>query len=188
MQSLKLSIEQLQLVATPASRRTGWIGNDFFIAYSPSTRLLVSGQSVEASSVAALAQICHYDVELVDFRDIAETICHLIDPFTAVVLLHHDLDQELPVLQLALDAKPFYTGALGSASTHRRRIEAMRHAGFSQDQLAPIKAPIGLFGRTRDLISLAVSVLADVAVAHEKHVASAEPCQRLRFPKLPSAA
>ena len=88
-----------------------------------------------------------------------------IDRFTAVVLLHHDLDLEETVLERALTSPAFYIGALGSSRTHRRRTELLRVAGVSSENIDRIRAPIGLFGPTRDAASLALSVLADVAAA-----------------------
>jgi xanthine dehydrogenase accessory factor len=89
----------------------------------------------------------------------------MIDAFTAVVLLHHDLDIEETVLTRALASPAFYIGALGSTRTHRRRLERLRSSGTPSESFDRIKAPIGLFGPTRDSTSLALSVLADVAAA-----------------------
>lgn len=56
-------------------------------------------------------------------------------------------------------------GALGSTRTHRKRMERLTRAGFSNVEIDRIKAPIGLFEPTRDATSLALSVLADVAAS-----------------------
>lgn len=161
--ALKLSVENqtLAVAATPAA--SGWIGRWFHTVYRPRIRTVISGQSVEAHSVAKLARGCGYDVISISGQDLIADVIKLIDPFTAVLLLHHDVDQELPVLQAALRADPFYIGALGSSKTHQRRLEALRKAGFRDERLARIKAPIGLFGPTRDSTSLALSVLAEIA-------------------------
>ncbi len=161
--ALKLSVENQALAAAATPAAPGWIGHWFHILYRPRIRTIISGQSVEARSVAKLARGCGYDVVFMSDQDVIADLTKLIDPFTAVVLLHHDVHQEQPVLQAALRAKPFYIGALGSSRTHQRRLEARRKAGFRDEELARIKAPIGLFGPTRDSTSLALSVLAEVA-------------------------
>ncbi|OAV53729.1 hypothetical protein A6U98_25180 [Rhizobium sp. WYCCWR10014] len=46
-------------------------------------------------------------------------------------------------------------GALGSTRTHRRRVERLTAMGFKRDDVGRIKAPIGMFGPTRDASSLA---------------------------------
>jgi len=88
-----------------------------------------------------------------------------IDAQTAVILLSHDLHRELPVLQVALRARPFYIGALGSYRTHQKRTQKLGEIGFAPSDIARIKAPIGIFPKARDARSLALSVLADVAAA-----------------------
>ncbi|HCV71891.1 MAG TPA: hypothetical protein DHE23_11245, partial [Agrobacterium sp.] len=85
--------------------------------------------------------------------------------YTAVVLLHHDLDAEQAVLQAALRSPAFYIGALGSTRTHRRRVDFLVSSGFSRADTDRIRAPIGLFGPTRDANSLALSILADIAAS-----------------------
>lgn len=90
---------------------------------------------------------------------------NMIDHETAVAVLFHDLDQELPWLEAGLRRKPFYIGALGSKRTHERRCQALRDLGYSPAEARRIKAPIGLFGPTRDANALALSVVAEVAQA-----------------------
>jgi len=142
----------------------GWTGDFFSTSYRPRPRLLISGRSVETSATAKVAEAAGYDV-----------VCHrpephksidqgIIDQYTAIALLHHDLDMEAPMLRAALESQPFYIGALGSSRTHEKRIERLRQQGFASKEIARIKAPIGLFGKARDSGTLALSVLAEVAV------------------------
>jgi xanthine dehydrogenase accessory factor len=97
----------------------------------------------------------------------------MIDPDTAVALLQHDLDLEMPVLEAALEARPFYIGALGSARTHEKRVQRLRERGHSDEAIDRIKAPIGLFGRARDAQSLALSVIADIAACRQSSLTPA---------------
>ncbi|WP_245408054.1 XdhC family protein [Rhizobium sp. TH135] len=161
--ALKLSVEKQALTVTAPPATTGWIGHWFHILYRPRIRIVISGQTVEARSVAKLARGCGYDVVFISGQDVIANLTELIDPYTAVLLLHHDMDQEQPALQAALRSKPFYIGALGSSRTHERRLEELQKAGFRDEDLTRIRAPIGLFGPTRDSTSLALSVLAEVA-------------------------
>jgi xanthine dehydrogenase accessory factor len=118
---------------------------------------------VEAHTTARLAKSAGYEVIVRESCRSEFDFGREIDPFTAVVLLHHDLDQEAQMLQAALRSTPFYIGALGSTRTHRRRVDRLIETGFTKADLNRIKAPIGVFGPTRDSTSLALSVLADVA-------------------------
>ncbi|MBY5812266.1 XdhC family protein [Rhizobium leguminosarum] len=159
---LVYSPERQTLISVDPPLRTCWTEDDFLTVYRPRTRVVLSGQTLEAQAVARLAEASGYDVII---RGRGEGAADTIDPFTAVVLLHHDLDAEAAILETALHSPAFYIGALGSTRTHRRRVERLTALGFRRDDIGRIKAPIGMFGPTRDATSLALSVLADIAAA-----------------------
>lgn len=148
-----------------APGQPGWSEEEFVTAYRPRTRLVISGQAGETDAVARLAGASSYDVvQFVPFNhDLQNT--RTIDPFTAVALLHHDLDAEAALLECALRSPAFYVGALGSTRTHKKRVERLAARCFGPDDINRIKAPIGIFGPTRDATSLALSVLADIAAS-----------------------
>ncbi|RUM24447.1 XdhC family protein [Rhizobium vallis] len=152
------STEQLRMVEPPS--KPGFVDGGFETVYRPRTRIVISGQSVEAERVASIADSAGYEVVAYTNREIELPV---IDRYTAVVLLHHDLDAEQDVLHAALRSSAFYLGALGSTRTHRNRVDRLDSSGFTKAQTQRIKAPIGVFGPTRDANSLALSILADVA-------------------------
>ncbi|NTJ11603.1 XdhC family protein [Rhizobium lusitanum] len=145
--------------------RASWKDDTFVTVYRPGTRILIAGQTIEAQAVRRLATVSGYDAIVYERRDSHQDLSGLIDPYTAVALLHHDLDAEAGVLESALRSPAFYIGALGSTRTHKRRTDRLRDAGHDPALIDRIKAPIGLFGPTRDSTSLALSVLGDVAAA-----------------------
>ncbi|WP_236762444.1 XdhC family protein (plasmid) [Agrobacterium tumefaciens] len=145
--------------------RARWMCGRFETVYRPRTRIVVSGHGAEALVVARIAEAAGHDVTVLGNGETCDGGHPVIDPFTAVLLLHHDLDTEGRILEYALHSNAFYIGALGSTRTHQKRVECLRHAGFSKAEIDRIKAPIGLFGPTRDTTSLAFSVLADVAAS-----------------------
>ncbi|RFB88690.1 hypothetical protein B5K11_24780 [Rhizobium leguminosarum bv. trifolii] len=163
--ALSYSPERQTLQPADPPHRACWIERDFVGVYRPRTRLVLSGKTIEAQAVARLAAASGYDVVICEQGEEGRATAGGIDPFTAVVLLHHDLDAEAAILQTALRSPAFYIGALGSTRTHRRRIERLTALAFGRDEIDRIKAPIGMFGPTRDATSLALSVLADVAAA-----------------------
>nr|WP_202625645.1 XdhC family protein [Cronobacter sakazakii] len=145
-------------------QKTGWRDDVFDVRYTPCTQVIIFGRSVEAEATATIAQAAGYDVLMNDGVN-PQTACAQMDADTAVIVLFHDLDRELPVLEAALSDAPFYIGALGSQRTHAARTVALRERGFSEQDIARIKAPIGIFPKARDAQSLALSILADVAAA-----------------------
>lgn len=149
-----------RLASAACTEITGWQEDAFITGYLPKTRVAVYGRSVEALATASIAQAAGYEV--LSGEDVQ---AQAVDPFTAVILLYHDLDRELPVLLAALRSAPFYIGALGSRRTHATRIKKLLSLGFSEEEIARIKAPIGIFAQARDARTLALSIVADVAAA-----------------------
>lgn len=161
-------VEQLSLGLEDP--RTGWNGDGFITHYRPKVRMVLSGRSLEVETTASIARAAGYDVFLLEDEARTNVDPTMIDPDTAIALLQHDLDREIPVLEAALRALPFYIGALGSSRTHEKRVERLRRSGYSDEAIARIKAPIGVFGRARDAQSLALSVLADIAASRQSYV------------------
>ncbi len=149
------------------ARETGWHDDGFEVRYVPCARVIIYGRSVEADATANVARAAGYDVHVSSGAEPQDDAA-LMDANTAVILLYHDLDRELPVLNAALAAGPFYIGALGSQRTHARRTEALRERGWREEDIARIKAPIGIFPKARDAQSLALSILADVAATRQR--------------------
>lgn len=157
--------QELRVTSVPG--REGWSADEFVTVYRPRTRLVISGQTGETDAVTRLARASSYDV--VQFVPLHHDPGNrrMFDQFTAVALLYHDLDAEVALLECALRSPAFYVGALGSTRTHTKRIERLAARRFGPDDIARIKAPIGIFGPTRDATSLALSVLADVAASRQ---------------------
>jgi len=144
-----------------------WSGTSFLRSYKPNLRLVICGRGIELATTSRIALASEFEVLSFDqaprYFDSGT-----IDSDTAIALLYHDLDHELPWLKAAFASKPFYIGALGSKRTHERRCATLRALGFTLAQTDRIKAPIGMFGPTRDANALALSVVADVAEAYSR--------------------
>jgi xanthine dehydrogenase accessory factor len=81
-----------------------------------------------------------------------------INTSTAVVTLTHDPKIDDPALITALGSPAFYIGALGSKTTHKKRLGRLMGAGKKEEDLARIHAPVGLDlgGRMPEEIALAI--------------------------------
>ncbi len=72
----------------------------------------------------------------------------------------------MPVLEVALrlegDQQPSFVGAMGSRTTHEKRLGRLREAGLDDVHLARLSSPIGLDlgGRTPE--ETAVSIAAEI--------------------------
>lgn len=161
--ALRYSRDTQSLEISECPQRSCWQGAEFVTVYRPATRVVISGMSTEAEAVARLAASSRWVVVVQDGFE--QDLSGMMDAFTAVVLLHHDLDAEERILDAATASSAFYVGALGSTRTHHRRSERMQKRGFSRQDIDRIKAPIGIFGPTRDATALALSVVADIAAS-----------------------
>ncbi|MBP2490913.1 xanthine dehydrogenase accessory factor [Rhizobium leguminosarum] len=151
-------------VRAPTGAVSSWSDNSFLRIYRPNLRLILCGRGIELKATTQIAVASDFEVFAFD-QTARDFEASMIDQETAVAVLFHDLDQELPWLEAGLREKPFYIGALGSTRTHERRCETLRELGYSPTQIGRIKAPIGMFGPTRDANALALSVVADIAQA-----------------------
>ncbi|KQX43163.1 hypothetical protein ASE71_09005 [Ensifer sp. Root954] len=150
--------------------RSGWRGGAFVTGYRPRARLLVCGSAIEMTMTVRVAQAAGFEVHAADPQKDPGPFLSMIDENSAVALLLHDLDRELPILGAALISRPFYIGALGSQRTHEKRVAALRKSGVAEADIARIKAPIGIFGKARDASAIALSVVADIAAARTHHL------------------
>jgi xanthine dehydrogenase accessory factor len=84
------------------------------------------------------------------------------DRASAVVALTHDPKIDDPGLAVALRSEAFYIGALGSRRTHAKRLERLAAMGFGENQLARIRAPIGLNIGAVSQAEIAVSIIGEI--------------------------
>jgi xanthine dehydrogenase accessory factor len=161
-------------------------GNDavFLTVQVPPPRVIVTGAVHISQAMVPMLQSLGLDLTIIDPRtafasperfpgvdlrakwpDAALPALGGIDAFTAVVALTHDPKIDDPALIAALHSRCFYIGALGSRKTHAARLERMRLAGFSPDDLARIHAPIGLDIGAVSPAEIALSILGEIIAA-----------------------
>lgn len=168
-------------ITLEAGAMTGWHDGAFVRRFAPRTRALLIGRGQELEATARTAHAAGLDLHVASPS--SESLAILaslriptlaltspeqnwalpIDRWTATVLLFHDHDWELRVLQKALAADGFYIGALGSPKTHRQRREKLLAHGVTEADLNRIKGPVGLISPARDPGTLAISILAEIA-------------------------
>jgi xanthine dehydrogenase accessory factor len=160
-------------------------GQAFLHALTPPVRLVIVGATHIGQVLAALATRIGYDVVIVDPRTafasqerIGETMALTnwpeislralgLDTGTAVVTLTHTAALDDEALSAALCSDSLYIGALGSRKTHAKRLARLRTTGFSDSELARVRAPVGLPIGAKGPAEIAVSILAEIVkVAH----------------------
>ncbi|MAF49796.1 MAG: XdhC family protein [Rhodospirillales bacterium] len=159
-------------------------GVELFVhVHNPPLRLFVVGAVHIAQALVPMARIAGYNVTVADPRGSFATDdrfpgttlseewpddalnAFAPDTRTAIVTLTHDPKLDDPALEVALNSDAFYIGSLGSRRTHASRIERLTEAGYSEEQMARIQAPIGLDLGSASPAEIAVSILAEIIAA-----------------------
>jgi xanthine dehydrogenase accessory factor len=87
----------------------------------------------------------------------------------AICVLTHDHKFDVPALVSALRTRAGYIGAMGSRRTTDSRAARLRDAGLGADDLARIKAPLGLDIGARTPEETAISICAEIIANQTKH-------------------
>ena len=150
-------------------------------AFRPSSSLLIVGATHTAISLCRLATEVGFQVTVIDVRSAlatperfpdAKQLVHAwpeealekvpLNSYSSLVVLTHDPKFDIPALASGLRSDARYIGAQGSRVTHEGRKRQLRQHGFTEDDLARIRAPIGLDIGSRTPAELALSILAEV--------------------------
>jgi xanthine dehydrogenase accessory factor len=161
-------------------------GATFVHVHNPPLRMIVVGAVHIAQALLPMARLAGYDPVLVDPRPAFGAEARFpgerivedwpdealealgLDARVAVVTLTHDPKLDDPAIVRALRSQVFYLGCLGSTRTHAKRVARLQEAGFSEDEIARIHAPVGLDIGGRSPAEIAVSILAQITLRLRK--------------------
>ncbi|MFV0462769.1 MAG: XdhC family protein [Nostocoides sp.] len=174
------------LVYGPEGERRGEGARIFVAAYAPKPRMLVFGAIDFAAAVARIGAFLGFQVTVCDARPVFATATRFpgadevvvdwphryladearagrIDARTVLAVLTHDPKFDVPLLQVALRLPEVgYIGAMGSRRTHLDRLDRLREAGVSEEELGGLSSPIGLDLGARTPEETAVSIAAEI--------------------------
>ncbi|MBC6463482.1 XdhC family protein [Actinomadura sp. HBU206391] len=153
----------------------------FVHSFAPPPRLLVFGAIDFAAAVARVGKFLGYHVTVCDARPVFATTKRFpeadevvvkwphrfladvqVDERTVICVLTHDPKFDVPLLELALRTPAGYIGAMGSRRTHEDRLDRLREAGLTEEELARLRSPIGLDLGARTPEETAVSIAAEL--------------------------
>jgi xanthine dehydrogenase accessory factor len=170
----------------PDGQRRGEGMAVFVSSYAPKPRMVVFGAIDFAAAVARLGSFLGYRVTVCDARPVFATAARFpdadevvvqwphkylarevaaghIDGRTVLCVLTHDPKFDVPVLEVALRLPDVaYIGAMGSRRTHADRLERLREAGLTAEELSRLSSPIGLDLGARTPEETAVSIAAEI--------------------------
>jgi xanthine dehydrogenase accessory factor len=167
-----------------ALRKSGLVeqdGRQFFLdVHVPPVKLFIIGAVHVSQALAPMAAGLDLDVTVIDPRSAFATPDRFpgvsllsewpdealprlgLDRHTAVLTLTHDPKIDDRALSVALRSECFYIGSLGSRKSHAQRLQRLRAAGFSDDELARLHAPVGINIGAISPAEIAVSILAEI--------------------------
>jgi len=170
----------------PDGERRGEGMRVFVWAFAPPPRMLVFGAIDFAAAVARIGGFLGYRVTVCDARPVfattsrfpgadevvvdwphrylaAEQEAGRIDGRTVITVLTHDPKFDVPLLEVALRLPEVgYVGAMGSRNTHDDRVDRLREAGVTEDELSGLRSPIGLDLGARTPEETAISIAAEI--------------------------
>ncbi len=170
----------------PDGQRRGEGMAVFVSSYAPRPRMLVFGAIDFAAAVARIGSFLGYRVTVCDARPVfataarfpeadevvvsrpnkylaAEVAAGRIDGRTVLCVLTHDPKFDVPVLEVALRIPDVaYIGAMGSRRTHDDRMQRLKEAGLTGQELSRLSSPIGLDLGARTPEETAVSIAAEI--------------------------
>lgn len=149
----------------------------FIHTRTPPLRLVLIGATNIAQALATMAPAAGMDVVVVDPRpvfadarrfdvpiivDWPDSALQLIaiDTRSAIVTLTHAAHIDDIALRVALRSDACYIGALGSSTTHGKRVARLSAEGFSQVEIGRIQGPVGIDIGAVGPAEIAVSILA----------------------------
>jgi xanthine dehydrogenase accessory factor len=158
-------------------------GEVFVQALVPHPRILIVGATHIGQVLGQLVRLAGYEAIVIDPRTAFASPERFpgvrletewpqdalpkfgLDRYTAVVALAHvgHIDDE--ALKLALKSDCFYVGALGSKRTHAKRVQRLKQAGLTEQELARIHSPIGINIGAQSPPEIALSIMAELVLA-----------------------
>lgn len=141
-----------------------------FRRYDPELRMRIFGEGSELDFMHRLAEAMNISAEMLTKADLTLGLPSGLaeaDPWTAVVLLFHDHEWELALIEEALASEAFYIGAQGGENGRVSRVMDLLASGMDEESVARFESPIGLIPACKSPDVLALSVIAEVVARYE---------------------
>lgn len=181
---LTLHNNEVTLELTDTPEQFSFDGQRMLNTLGPGYRMLMIGAGALAEYLATMALFNGFKVAICDPRpeyietwavDGVERIVGMpddvvrdfaVDLRTCIVALSHDPKLDDLALLEALHGPAFYIGAIGSRrNSQLRRERLMEHFGETEQTLARLRGPIGIYIASKTPAEIAVSVMAEILAA-----------------------
>lgn len=155
-------------------------GKTLTTVHGPSYRMIIIGAGQLSRFIAQIALGLDYQITVCDprseymdlwdlpnvllTRDMPDDVVVRMKPdaHTAVIALTHDPKLDDMALMEALKSDAFYVGAIGSRANNDKRRKRLADFELTQEQIAKLHGPIGLYIGSRTPPEIAISILAEM--------------------------
>ena len=179
--SVRLSDGRVSLAPSAAPAELALSKAELINTFGPEYRMLLIGAGQLTEYLATMAQFSGFAVTVCDPReeyrsawsvagvtvvsDMPDDVVTAFKPDrrSCVIALTHDPKLDDLALLEALNTDAFYVGAIGSRRNNEARHQRMaEHFNMSQESLARLRGPIGIYIGSKTPPEIAVSVMAEV--------------------------
>lgn len=152
-------------------------------------RLIITGATHATAELVQLAQYFDFETIVIDPRSAFVQNTHFHAPpdrlleaypaevlaeyepdeYTFAVAMAHDPKIDDQLLHLLLPTRAAYIGALSGKRSQEQRRERLRNAGFSDEAIQRIHAPVGLPIKSKDAREIALSIVAQMIAVKNQY-------------------
>jgi xanthine dehydrogenase accessory factor len=175
--------EALRAYGERKNQTIEWNGESYFAHVFPrKSQMLIIGAAHITTELVQLANMYGFESIVIDPRGIFSNKTQFpiapdqlfddypsevlpdfkLDAYTYAVILSHDPKIDDNALNILLKSKVAYIGALGSRKTHEKRLNRLKKAGFSDEDLNRIKAPVGVPINAKSAKEIALSIMSEI--------------------------
>jgi xanthine dehydrogenase accessory factor len=178
--TLDLHTGAVELSTASSEDQLRMVDGSLVTIHGPRLRMLIIGAGQLSQFLAQIAVGLEYQVTVCDPREEYRgswslpgvDVVHAmpddvvlemkLDSRSAVIALTHDPKLDDLALMEALRTDAFYVGAIGSRINNARRRERLREFDLSEEQIARLHGPIGIYIGSKTPYEIAVSILAEL--------------------------
>jgi xanthine dehydrogenase accessory factor len=178
--TLDLHTGAVELSTASSEDQLRMVDGSLVTIHGPRLRMLIIGAGQLSQFLAQIAVGLEYQVTVCDPREEYRgswslpgvDVVHAmpddvvlemkLDSRSAVIALTHDPKLDDLALMEALKTEAFYIGAIGSRVNNARRRERLRELDLSDEQIAKLHGPIGIYIGSKTPYEIAVSILAEL--------------------------
>lgn len=178
-----LKAEALRAYRERKSQSVEQQGQGYFLQVFPSrSQMLIIGAAHITADLIQLGHLYDFETIVIDPRGVfahksqfpqppdqlidkypAEVLNNFpLDAYSYAVVLSHDPKIDDNALHILLPSEIAYIGALGSRKTHEKRVNRLKAAGFSDEAIARIHAPIGLDINAQTPKEIALAIMGEI--------------------------